>query len=68
VPLGKVVGLDSSLEVLYSFWSLQFFPPRAVTMGRYNVLTKMYLQPILYMKLFTDRQTAFGIIPVDLLD
>jgi len=35
VPLGKVVGL----EVLYNFGLNKFFPPRAVTMGRY-VLTE----------------------------
>jgi hypothetical protein len=34
VSLGKVVGL----EMLYNFGLYNFFPPPAVTMGRYNGL------------------------------
>jgi len=43
VPIGKVV----SLETLYNFGLYKVFPPRAVTMGCYNVLTKTYFNRIM---------------------
>jgi len=38
VPSGKVVGL----EVPYSFGFYNIFPPRAITMGCYNVFAKPF--------------------------